>query len=98
MPLVLIGAPRPKEEGMHPDNPLEPGFAPPLLSPHCHKCQLPVERFTVDYVSSPYYAGIQFECHGSTGGMKVPHEEVLYKSRNGGAIWVFTETKVSRGR
>ena len=86
--LIKVAAPRPEREGMDPDSPLAPGQPPPWLAPHCRSCGLPCERFTIDYVSSPFYLPIQFTCCGRTGGYNVPRDEVLYKSKHGGAVWV----------
>ncbi len=101
--LILTKAPPPKRlgvraEGMMPDSPLAPGQPPPWIMPHCRKCGIVVETFTIDWVASPFYLPIQFTCHGKTGGMKVPASEVLWKSKNGGIIWVFDETKVSHAK
>lgn len=88
--LVKVAAPRPDHEGMVADSahPLAPGHAPPLVAPYCFKCKLPVESFTVDWVSSPYYLPIQWRCCGRTGGTRIPHDEVLLKRRTGGHVWV----------
>lgn len=101
MPLIKVKAPVPllggrRVEGMMPGSPLEPGAPPPWIIPHCAKCRLPVERFTVDWISSPHYLPVQFQCHGQTGGHYVPRDEALYKSQHGGITWVFTETKVGK--
>jgi|GEM_PF-4313432 len=91
--LITLGAKRPQVEAMNPDaKEIIPGERPPLISPHCWQCQLPVERFTLDFISTPFYLSVQFQCHGRTGGTKIPAEEAVYKSRNGGVIWVFTES------
>ena len=101
--LIKLAAPPPKlngvhAEGMMPDSPLAPGHPPPWVIPHCRKCNLPVETFTIDWIASPHWLPIQFSCHGQTSGMKVPREQALHMSKHGGALWVFEETKVSRGK
>jgi len=62
-----------------------PGSAPPLVSPHCRKCRLPVETFEIDPVSSIFYLGIEAICHGKTSGTKVPAEQAL----RAGIVWMF---------
>lgn len=104
-PLILLKAPPPlvrgrRAEGMDVTNngDVTPGRPPPWLIPHCWQCQVMVERFTVDWIASPFYLPIQFTCHGQTSGMKVPYSEVMRASNTGGLLWVFTETKVSHAR
>jgi len=78
---------------------LTPGRPPPWLNPHCWQCRVPVERFTVDWIASPFYLPVQVQCHGKTTGLRIPAEEVIHKSlKGGGLIWCFTETRVSNGR
>lgn len=91
--LIKMGAPQAESDGMDPGSPLAPGRPPPWISPHCRRCRLPCERFTIDPVSSSFYLAIQWVCCGRTGGTKVPVSEVLYKSKHGGAVWV-NEPKV----
>jgi len=103
MSLILVKAPVPvddlgfRSEGMDINSTdVTPGRPPPFLIPYCKSCDAMVERFTIDYIASPFHVPIQYQCHGQTGGMKVSYTEVLRASREGGLLWVFTETKVSK--
>ena len=101
--LVKVAAPVPlldgrKTEGMMADAGVDPGRPPPWIVPHCRVCNVPVERFTVDWIASPFYLPIQVQCHGKTTGLRIPSEEAIYKSKHGGVIWAFTETRISNGR
>ena len=88
--LIKVAAPRPETEGMvaNAEHPLAPGQPPPWIAPHCWKCRLPVERFTIDWIASPFYLPVQYECCGKTGGLRISAEEVLFKNKHGGVIWV----------
>lgn len=104
--LITLTAPLPKlANGMHGEGmvygsaAVEPGRPPPWIIPHCFECRVPVERFTVDWIASPFYLPIQFSCHGRTGGLKVPYNEVLKASKGeGGQLWVFTEKMINARR
>lgn len=88
-----------RAEGMDPNSDMRPGLPPPWLIPHCRKCRLPCERFTIDYLYSEWYLPLQWQCCGRTGGEKVARDEVLWKSRRGGGlIWVNDETRLSNVR
>lgn len=70
---------------------LDVGHPPPFVSPACAQCGgIPPEKWTIDWVSSPYYLAIQATCHGKTTGKRFPHDEVLRKSKHGGMLWMFT--------
>lgn len=104
MTLVLVGAPKPVDrqgnasEGMvYGNTDLTPGTPPPFLVPHCWQCREMVDGFTLDYASSTFWIGIQFVCHGRTGGMKVSYKDVLKAGRRGGILWVFKETVTPHG-
>lgn len=84
--LILTKAPVPELQGMSLDSPLAPGHPPPWLVPHCRSCGVPVEEFTIDYVSSEWHLPIQWRCCGRTGGLKVPRDQALYASRHGGGL------------
>lgn len=64
---------------------VRPGGPPPLVMPHCRRCGVPVEHFTIDPISSWFYLGIDAHCHGKTGGLKVPAEQAI----RGGIVWMF---------
>ena len=97
MTLIVTKPKRPLWRGRHAEGmtntlDIREGAPPPWIAPHCSKCRLPVERFTVDWIASPHYVAIQYQCHGRTGGTRVSREEVLYKAAHGGAVWVFKES------
>lgn len=103
--LIKLGAPVPTLDGQRTEGmvanatDLRPGAPPPWVVPHCWNCRVPVERFTVDWIASPFYLPIQVQCHGKTTGLRIPAEEVLFRSRRaGGVIWAFTETRTRNGR
>lgn len=86
MSLILLKAPPRASTGMDASvTAIEPGSAPPLVSPHCRRCRLPVETFEIDPVSSIFYLGIEAICHGKTSGIKLPAEQAI----KGGIVWVF---------
>jgi hypothetical protein len=94
--LILPGAVKPWAEGMDVNAvDVRLGQPPPWLIPHCRQCRVPVERFTVDYLRSPHFIPVQFQCHGKTGGIHIPASQVLHSSRTGEAIWVFNETRTN---
>lgn len=86
MSLILIAPPKGAQQGMRDTKIIRPGGAAPLIQPHCRKCNLPVESFEVDPVSSFFYMSIEAICHGKTHGIRIPAERAL----KGGAIWMFT--------
>jgi len=85
MPLIQIAAPKNAPTGMADTAIIRPGSNPPLVSPHCRKCNIPVEAFEIDPVSSWYYLGIEAICHGKTQGIRIPAEQAL----RAGMIWMF---------
>jgi hypothetical protein len=92
--LIKVAAPPPMLDGyrceaMVPGSTLGPGVPPPWIIPHCRSCGVMVERFTCEWVSSPWYMPLSFQCHGKTGFINIPAAEVLHKSKHGGIIWVF---------
>jgi hypothetical protein len=96
--LIKVAAPPPMLDGyrceaMVPESPLAPGHPPPWIIPHCRSCGVMVERFTINWVSSPHYLPVEYQCHGKTGALRIPREEVLWKSMNGGIVWVFNNGK-----
>lgn len=94
--LINHKAPKPVASGMDPESELQPGEPPPWVIPHCRSCGLPVEQFTVDWVSTPDKLPIQWICCGRSGGYYIPRDEVLYKSKNGGIVWVNDVTPRSK--
>lgn len=86
MTLILNKAPPQPIQGMEPDSLIvRPGGRPPLVTPHCRRCNVPVETFTIDPISSWYYLGIDATCHGKTIGIKVPAEQAI----KDGMVWMF---------
>lgn len=89
-PLIKIAAPPQPIQGMSADAIVRPGGQPPLVHPHCRKCGVPVERFTIDPISSWYYLGVDAQCHGKTQGIRIPVEQALRGRTTGEVIWMFT--------
>jgi len=84
--LILTKAPPQERQGMDPAAKIvRPGGQPPLVMPHCRRCRVPVETFTIDPISSWYYLGIDATCHGKTRGIKVPVEQAI----RDGLVWMF---------
>ena len=102
MSLIVVKAPKPLWKGRHAAgmnvsvNDLTPGTPPPWIQPLCRVCGIMVERFTVDWISSPHHLAVQVQCHGKTSGFRLTREEVLHKAKAGGeGIWVFGAEKVT---
>ena len=91
MTLILTKAPPQPIQGMQGDDNhiIRPGGAPPFVSPHCRVCRIPVERFTIDPISSWYYLGIQAQCHGKTSGIRIPVEQAVHNRKTGAVTWMF---------
>lgn len=85
MSLILIAPPKNAQQGMRDTNIVRPGAAAPLINPHCRVCNLPVERFEIDPVSSFFYCSLEAECHGVTSGIRIPAEQAV----RGGICWMF---------
>jgi len=90
MTLVLLKAPPTEHIGMVADEGhiIRPGGAPPMFSPHCRKCGVPVEKFEIDPISSWYYVSIEASCHGKTQGIRIPAEQAIAESGKR-VIWMF---------
>lgn len=90
MTLVLTKAPPTEHAGMKADQTIiRPGGSPPLVSPHCRKCGVPVETFEIDPISSWYYLGVEVTCHGKTQGKRVPAEQAIQDQAAGRVLWFF---------
>lgn len=91
--LIKVAAPDQPFQGMiaDPGHVVRPGGAPPLVHPHCRKCGVPVERFTIDPIADPHRIAIQAVCHGKTTGTYIPLAEALHKRAWGGVLWLFEE-------
>jgi hypothetical protein len=51
---------------------LQPGAPPPMLTPYCQRCDMPVERFCMDLVgSSASHIGIHAHCCGQTSSTRI---------------------------
>lgn len=86
-------------EGMDDTSDGAPESPPPWMSPHCRSCGLPVERFTIPRETRTFFVPLEYECCGKTGGMWVPTDEAVFKSRFGGVLWVNgSERIITSGR
>jgi hypothetical protein len=68
---------------------LRPGAAPPFVVPFCASCDEPVDKFTIDPVSSPFRMSIQAQCHGATQGIFVTVDDLFARKREGRKIVMF---------
>lgn len=73
---------------------LKPGAEPPILVPYCSFCELPVEYFNFDVVSSPYYVGIHGHCCDHSNSIRLPVEELFRLKRSKEKLFLI----VARGR
>lgn len=69
---------------------LRPGCEPPLIVPYCQLCDMPVESFCMDVVTSPYRAGIHASCCGKTSSAYLPIEEIFRLRRTNEKFFVIT--------
>lgn len=64
------------------------GANPPIVTPFCSICRLPVERFQLDVVKSPYYMGVHAQCCQRTSSMRVSIDEVRRLRATNDKLWV----------
>lgn len=67
---------------------LTPGQEPPIITPYCGICDMPVERMQFDVVTSPYSMGIHAQCCGKTSSVRISNEEVFRIKRSGEKLYV----------
>jgi len=72
---------------------LQPGSEPPMIVPWCRSCDMPVEKFAMDVVTSPYYVGIHASCHGVTSSMRLSVEDLFRAKRTGEKLYVITKAQ-----
>jgi hypothetical protein len=89
--LILLKPPVQPDQSMVQDNShiIRPGGQPPFVSPHCRKCLIPVETWTIDALGSWYHLTIQVTCHGKTTGAKFGADQVTHCRRTGEPLWFF---------
>lgn len=68
---------------------LRPGGRPPMVIPFCAQCLVPVEKFTLDPITSPFRMGIQAQCHGQTEGTHVTVDQLFGRQREGVKVVMF---------
>lgn len=56
---------------------LIPGADPPIVVGYCQLCEMPVERFVMDVLTSWYYVGIHAKCCGKTQSIRITKEELF---------------------
>ena len=76
---------------------LRPGGDPPLLVPYCMVCDMPVEKFTFDVISSPWVLGISGHCCDRTQGARVPIEDVYRMKRTGEKFYLVVKSGRTQG-
>jgi len=67
---------------------LRPGADPPIITPYCMVCDMPVERMQFDVVTSPYYIGIHAQCCGKTSSLRLPIEEMFRMKRSKEKLYI----------
>lgn len=100
MTAIIVKSPKPVDAYGKPDEGMdasrlviEPSKAPPWILPYCASCDAPVERFTVHVDRLTYFhMPIELECHGKSKAIRVSYIDILRASKEGGLLWVFTET------
>ena len=58
---------------------------------------MPVERFCMDVISSPYYVGIHASCCGSTSSMRISVEEVFRLKRTNEKLYIIASKTRGQG-
>lgn len=76
---------------------LRVGGAPPMVTPYCSLCDMPVERFCMDVVTSPYYVGIHAQCCGKTSSTRIPIEEFFRIKRTNAKLYVIVGKHRTQG-
>lgn len=76
---------------------LRPGADPPMFTPYCLRCDMPVERFCMDVVASPYYVGFHASCCGYTQSCRVSVDEAFQAKREGKKIYVIVPPGRAQG-
>lgn len=97
--LIKQGYIRRSSEGMDEDSDGAPESPPPWMWPHCRSCGIPVYMFTIPRETKGDMIPCEWSCCGKTGGVWVPRDEAVFKSRHGGIIWVNgAERIITNGR
>lgn len=73
---------------------LRPGADPPMFIPFCGLCEMPVEGFSMDVVTSPYYVAFHARCCGKTQSMRISVDEAFQAKRENRKIYAI----VPKGR
>lgn len=73
------------------------GTNPPLITPYCRRCDMPVERFQMDVVKSPFYVGIHAQCCGYTQSSRVSIDEVFRLQRTNDKFYAVVPPQFDQG-
>lgn len=65
----------------------ERGF-PYMIIPYCPACRQPVDRFTIDPVTSDYRMSIEARCCDRTSGAYVSREDAMAAAHNIRKVWL----------
>lgn len=76
---------------------LRPGTEPPMITPYCSRCDMPVERFCMDVVTSPFHVGIHASCCGATSSVRISLEELFRVKRTNEKLYVITSKTRGQG-
>lgn len=76
---------------------LKPGDDPPTITPYCAICQLPVERYTLDVVTSPYHIGVHAHCCDRTSSTRIATSVYLEMMATGQKLYVIVKKGSTAG-
>jgi hypothetical protein len=76
---------------------LRVGAEPPMITPYCHRCDMPVERFCMDIVSSPHHVGIHASCCGTTASLRLTVEQFFRARQTNEKVYVITSKTRGQG-
>lgn len=76
---------------------LIPGATPPMITPFCGICDMPVEKFCMDVVKSPYYIGLHCQCCGRTQSSRVSIDDAFEAKRTNAKVYGISSATVPTG-
>lgn len=68
-----------------------------MIVGYCARCDMPVERFCMDVLTSPYYVGIHAQCCGASSSMRISLEEIFRIKRNNEKLYIITSKTRGQG-
>lgn len=76
---------------------LRPGDDPPMLTPYCQICTMPVERFRLDVITSPHHIGIHANCCSRESSTRITTQVFLEMMATGQKLYVIVKKGSSAG-